>query len=614
MVASHFFAEALESRMLLSAGVVAPAIASPTGPNGPAASPTQFDVGLSFVNSLIVEGDTATLNGTFSDPTAQGMHSVQIDWGDGTTSPVSLQPGVSTFSQTHRYPDNKPGDAPFSVDALVTGSSSLGTGQTTLTVVNQLPTHIRVKLSKKTVASGKSELLRGSFSDPGPLDTHQVTINWGDQQQSTLDLGAGVLTFQASHVYSNRRRTPMSAAVEVSVLDGDSLPTFTGPASVSNFQFSQLDWYNQKNVLYAPNSSWGVLNVDVNADPAQQTFLNVTADAGHGPVWIVQNLPLDGNYTHQSVDFDIAQLGLASGTNLASLDFTSSVDSTLRASMPSGTMTSATVTHQVEIPATGLGKTGGPPPPPGSPTGVKVQGKVDETNSTPARPDVPSVQEDKNQCVPGAFARSISWLNVAHGLGLTKKVNGKTVPRTAQEIYQALVNLLDSKSDGERLALKAEALANQAKQAGKKAVTKLFDPGNDVKLPKNDKSVERDKSEKDLLKWMKRELNNGQDVEMVYDLGTTLEGGITGHIITITRIIQTDSGTYVEYRDDEAQGDSKKGDAGVKTGQLESDGKGGYTFRRKDTGAKGEPVMFKVKWAVSESVVDAEVTVKGKGK
>jgi hypothetical protein len=601
-------AEALEGRMLLSS------IAAPLalGVTPAVTATTAFEVQLSLANPVIIEGDSASLAGSFTDPNAPtSAHTVQIQWGDGSTDMRTLPAGVSAFTEMHQYLDNRPADAPYLINAVVSDTTSTGTGQASEDVVNQLPSHVLMHLSKLTITSGQTESLTGSFRDPGTLDSHVVTINWGDQQSSTLDLAPGVLTFQASHLYSNGLRAPVTAPVEVSVLDSDSLPTFSGTPTVTNFQFSQLDWVNRSGVTFAANSSWGVMNVDVSADPTQFSFLNVVADAGSGPAWIVQNLPLDGNYNHQSVDFNIADLGLNAGTNLASLSYTFSIDSAIRSTEPTGTMATATVGDQTERPENFPGKTQAPPPPPGAPDGVKIQGTIDEKNSTAARPDVPGVQEGSLQCMPGAFARSVAWLNVAHALGLTKKDHGKNVPLTAQDIYKSLAKQLGRMSDGDRIELKADILAAEAKKAGKKGVTKVFDPGNSVTLP-SDSVAQRDKSEKDLLKWMRREMNNGEDVEMTYAVK-----GDLWHIITVVRIIQTDKGTFLEYRDDEAQGNDKAGDAGIKTGELVSDGKGGYTFRRTEKGAAGgpaKPILFQVKYAVSESVIDAQVTVKPKGK
>ena len=42
----------------------------------------------------------------------------------------------------------------------------------------------------------------GTFADPGTLDVHTVTINWGDGSSHTvLNLAVGARTYSASHQY-----------------------------------------------------------------------------------------------------------------------------------------------------------------------------------------------------------------------------------------------------------------------------------------------------------------------------------------------------------------------------------------------------------------------------
>jgi len=54
--------------------------------------------------------------------------------------------------------------------------------------------------------------LSGGFADPGPLDAHTVTVDWGDgTSATTLNLAAGTLTFTTpAHRYLNNR--PADAA------------------------------------------------------------------------------------------------------------------------------------------------------------------------------------------------------------------------------------------------------------------------------------------------------------------------------------------------------------------------------------------------------------------
>src|SRR5205085_2609836 len=56
--------------------------------------------------------------------------------------------------------------------------------------------------SPSAINENDSTTVSGSFTDAGTQDTHTVDIAWGDGSADTvLNLGAGVLTFSASHQY-----------------------------------------------------------------------------------------------------------------------------------------------------------------------------------------------------------------------------------------------------------------------------------------------------------------------------------------------------------------------------------------------------------------------------
>jgi hypothetical protein len=66
--------------------------------------------------------------------------------------------------------------------------------------------------------------LSGTFADPDALDTHSVAINWGDGSAvTTLNLAAGVFTFNANHQYlDNPAGTPHGGSFPVSVTVTDN--------------------------------------------------------------------------------------------------------------------------------------------------------------------------------------------------------------------------------------------------------------------------------------------------------------------------------------------------------------------------------------------------------
>jgi hypothetical protein len=183
-------------------------------------------VSLSLAQATIEEGGTATLTGSFTDPGTLDAHTLVIDWGDGSSATsVNLPAGVLSFPNlSHKYLDNQPGNAPYTVSATVTDSDGAsGSGSAALTVLNVAPSGVSLDLTKSTIDEGGTATLSGSFSDPGPLDTHSVVIDWGDgSTPTTFSLPAGVLSFtDLSHQYLDNRPGNARYAISATVTDDD---------------------------------------------------------------------------------------------------------------------------------------------------------------------------------------------------------------------------------------------------------------------------------------------------------------------------------------------------------------------------------------------------------
>lgn len=74
-------------------------------------------------------------------------------------------------------------------------------------VKNMWPANIQYIASPVLINEGGSTSLSGTFTDPGGLDTHTVSIDWGDGgNTSDLSLASGILSFgEVRHTYSNPR-------------------------------------------------------------------------------------------------------------------------------------------------------------------------------------------------------------------------------------------------------------------------------------------------------------------------------------------------------------------------------------------------------------------------
>jgi hypothetical protein len=148
----------------------------------------------------VVEGDEATLNGSFADPDTTDTHNVAVQWGDGSTSDVELAAGVVSFTAKHTYAN----DGTYLIVATVTdpaSASALGSLSYVVFKRNHAPADLALSATGAVVGGpGKVGL---KFSDPDPLDWHRVKVRWGDGSEAEHLLDAGVFALEASHVYAN---------------------------------------------------------------------------------------------------------------------------------------------------------------------------------------------------------------------------------------------------------------------------------------------------------------------------------------------------------------------------------------------------------------------------
>jgi autotransporter-associated beta strand protein len=247
----------------------------------------------------VPEGSAATLSGSFTDPDALDTHTVVVNWGDSNSPSVStfalpafaalqvnqtftsstdnailtitsLTPATNTvgFSLSHVYLNNLPNNAPFTVSVTVTDSSGgSNTATTPANVVNVPPSVTGLAANLVQIFESQTTTLSGTFTDPGPLDTHTVTINWDDPNAtglSTFALGpfgtlavnqtftsstdsatltitaltpaTGAVGFRVGHTYLDNRpgNAPYTIVAVVTDNDGGSSGSVTTPETVVN--------------------------------------------------------------------------------------------------------------------------------------------------------------------------------------------------------------------------------------------------------------------------------------------------------------------------------------------------------------------------------------------
>ncbi|MCA9064518.1 MAG: right-handed parallel beta-helix repeat-containing protein, partial [Planctomycetaceae bacterium] len=188
-------------------------------------------------DTSLPEGQLIRLDGLFSNPDPNDVHTVHIDWGDGTTDTQTVSAGERGFSGDHIYQDDDPTSTdsdPYSVIVTVTDDDG-ASGQVLLSIVvaNVAPHDVQLRLSTDQAVEGDVVTLEGSFSDPSLADRHQVIIDWADGSgPQTLSLPVGARSFALSHQFIDDVAT---SDITVTIADDDSgLTVVTTPITVTN--------------------------------------------------------------------------------------------------------------------------------------------------------------------------------------------------------------------------------------------------------------------------------------------------------------------------------------------------------------------------------------------
>lgn len=359
----------------------------------------------------------------------------------------------------------------------------------------------------------------------------------------------------------------------------------TGSASaqarVSGISVTQYSRVDTNGITLFANSSLASIYFNAKPDIERTYYLNMVAkDAAGKNVWVVKNYPIFSQLDNYSaggrqLELDFKNLGYRPGDKVASLKMVTSLSLTLAAIAPTGTFASIAV-----VPGIFSNESVGYYNEATSFAGF--MGMVAPADVKIHNDGFPSVQEGKDRCTRGAFARSIAWLNTKYGLGCTL---------TAQEIYQKMLALNTGTNYDTTVARKARFLDSLARAGGKTGKTEFMDKGNklgpiatavtttgtigDVVVQQNGR-MEADAAlattvtagggplgeipSSDPAGWLKDNLA-GNDVELHFD----------NHMITVTGITCTGGKCTITYRDDEHQGDDSKGDSGEKTAEIDGD-------------------------------------------
>jgi VCBS repeat-containing protein len=173
-------------------------------------------------SSIIYENASVSVAGQVSDADLQDAHTVVIDWNDGSAATtLMLAAGLTEFSASHQYLDDRPSGSPSDVYLIkVTASDVAGaivTDTTNVTVKNGAPVITSVAGPTGPLPVNSTATVTVNFSDVGTLDTHTVRIAWDDGTPDTA-LASGGFSRSGSHWFA----AAGVYAIAITVTDDDT--------------------------------------------------------------------------------------------------------------------------------------------------------------------------------------------------------------------------------------------------------------------------------------------------------------------------------------------------------------------------------------------------------
>lgn len=148
-----------------------------------------------------VEGQEAILRAHFSDPGIADTHTAQVDWGDGHSgpAPIAEEEGWGEVLASHVYLD----DGTPEVVVCVTDDDGASACRTIPGFIENLPPSLQLAVGTTGFFVNPVTLDGTSFTDPGVLDQHSATVDWGDGtvEAASVAQGAGAGTISGSHLY-----------------------------------------------------------------------------------------------------------------------------------------------------------------------------------------------------------------------------------------------------------------------------------------------------------------------------------------------------------------------------------------------------------------------------
>lgn len=200
-----------------------------------------------------------------------------VDWGDGTTQTFG-----SWGAKTHTY-DDGPATHAVAVDLVDEDGTHPDAGTKEVSVDNAPPVvvidEVLNEMGSEDLLAGLTANLAASFADPGSLDSHTATVDWGDGTTETFDPATSPV--EDSHVYD----AAGTYTVEVTVTHSD------GGAGTDSAEVTVL----------GPSEATGDVAQDLN-DKLQDPDLDPAAAEAIGDALEALEGQNDGTANNRAVD------------------------------------------------------------------------------------------------------------------------------------------------------------------------------------------------------------------------------------------------------------------------------------------------------------------------
>src|SRR5262249_14783956 len=131
---------------------------------------------------------------------------LSVNWGDGKSDTYALGAGTLNFDVSHQFLQ----DGNYTITTSIVDKDGGTSPNTTvgLKVDNVAPVAGSLTVQPNVSNEGDTVTVHGTYTDVGTLDTHTVTIDWGDGTTShSTDPGTTIVidpvnrAFLATHLY-----------------------------------------------------------------------------------------------------------------------------------------------------------------------------------------------------------------------------------------------------------------------------------------------------------------------------------------------------------------------------------------------------------------------------